>query len=113
MVREHGEGTISLLAGTVHVLDEVAPEVPVLKPDRVIGFLQHPSNPGRPNPISLVEADEEVTLGIYEAHWQISLLKRALVGDLSALCATNLIGLTRTAPALRQPFSIYSGRLRV
>src|SRR4051794_1484530 len=63
MVREHGEGAIGLLVGAVHLLDEVAPEVPVLKPDRVAGFLQNPSNPGRPVSIGLVEADEEVTLG--------------------------------------------------
>src|SRR3954471_14191274 len=62
MVREHREGAISLLVGAVHVLDEVAPEVPVLKPDRVTGLLQYPSNPGRPGSVSLVEADEEVTL---------------------------------------------------
>src|SRR5688572_1171086 len=63
MVGEHGEGAIGLLVSTVHVLDEVAAEVPVLEPDRVAGFLQNPSDPSRPGAVSLVEADEEVTLG--------------------------------------------------
>src|SRR3954451_21239897 len=49
----------------VHVLDEVAAEVPVLEPDRVAGLLQHPSDPRCPASISLVEADEEVALSAH------------------------------------------------
>src|SRR6476661_8756984 len=63
MLRKDGEGAVGLLVGAVHVLDEVASEVPVLEPDRVASLLQHPSDPGCPTSISFVEADEEVTLG--------------------------------------------------
>jgi hypothetical protein len=63
VVGEDGYGALGRLVGALHVLDEVTPEVPVLEPDRVVGFLQHPGNPGRPLTISLVEADEEMALG--------------------------------------------------
>src|SRR5215210_1573570 len=68
MVREHGDGAIRLTLGPVHVLNEVAPEIPVLKPNGVTGLLQHPGNPGRPVSISFVEAYEEVSLVVWIIH---------------------------------------------
>src|SRR3954468_3992543 len=62
MVGEHGQGAIRLLVGMVHMLDEVASEIPVLEPDGVTRLLQHPSNPSGPGAISFVKADKEVTL---------------------------------------------------
>src|SRR3954470_17251983 len=62
MIREHGEGAIGLLVSAVHVLDEVAAEVPVLEPDRAASLLQHPGDPGCPGTISLVEANKEIAL---------------------------------------------------
>src|SRR3954465_13753918 len=59
---ERGQGAIRLLVGTVHMLDEVASEVPVLEPDGVTSLLQHPSNQSRPGAISFVKAHKEVTL---------------------------------------------------
>src|SRR3954463_5839292 len=68
MVREHRDGAISLPLGAVHVLNEVAPEIPVLKPNGVAGLLQHPGNPGRPVSISFVEAYEKVSLVVWIIH---------------------------------------------
>src|SRR4051794_37523442 len=62
MIREHGEGAMGLRMCPVHVLDEVAAEVPVLEPDRAPSLLQHPGDPGCPGTISLVEANKEIAL---------------------------------------------------
>ena len=64
MVGENGQCPVRLGVRPVHVLDEVAAEVPILKPGRVAGFLQHPRDPGRPRPVGLVEAHEEIALAV-------------------------------------------------
>jgi hypothetical protein len=46
----------------IHLKDEVALKVRILKQNRVALLLQNPSNPGRPCSISLVEANVEVAL---------------------------------------------------
>src|SRR4051812_25618389 len=62
--RKDRDGATGFLVGPVHLQDEVALEVPVLKKDGVPGVFQHPSDPGRPGAISLVAADEEIALAI-------------------------------------------------
>src|SRR3954454_19657624 len=62
MVGKDGQCAMGLRMCPVHVLDEVAAEVPVLEPDRAASLLQHPGDPGCPGTISLVEANKEIAL---------------------------------------------------
>src|SRR3954463_14557277 len=105
MVREHGDGAISLTLGAVHVLNEIAPEIPVLKPNGVTGLLQHPGNPGRPVSISFVEAYEEVSLVVWIIHsLSATAILRAVGKSLERAIKVGLGTRPLQGPALAGPF---------